>query len=76
MSLLSIPHDRPPTRKEAELIIRQLVDSSRIEYSKHCKEKMKEREVTIPEIINCLSKGRVTEDPHLTYQDGGGYKQV
>ena len=69
-----VPHDKVPNRKEAQLIIKQLAAESKIAYTRHCKERMKERGVTTPEIINCLMKGSVTEDPWLNHQNGGGYE--
>ncbi|GEM_PF-4180336 len=69
-----VPHDKAPTCKEAGVIIKRLTEDSRIIYSTHSKIRMKERDITTPEIINCLLKGRVTEEPYLTYNNGGGYE--
>jgi len=68
-----VPHDKVPTRKEAQLIIKQLTENSKIAYTKHCKSRMEERDITTPEIINCLLKSSIIEDPWLNHQNGGGY---
>ena len=63
-----------PSNAEAEKIIRALVQNGQITWTGHCKQRMKEREITIPQIINCLLKGRVTEPPFLVNENGGGYE--
>lgn len=35
---------------------------------------MQEREITMPQIINCLLKGKVTEAPFLANENGGGFQ--
>lgn len=67
------PH-KTPSRSEAECIIRKLASNGAIRWSKHCKERMKERNITMPQILNCLSKGKVVDEPFLSYRNGGGYE--
>lgn len=69
-----VPLQKIPSRSEAEEIIKKLVTDGNISLSGHCKARMKEREITIQQVITCLSKGRVTDDPFLTYENGGGYE--
>ncbi len=69
-----IPLQKTPSSKEAEAIIRKLVTVGKISLSNHCKERMKERNITIQQVMICLSKGRVTENPFLSHTNGGGYE--
>jgi hypothetical protein len=62
------------TRQEAEKTIRELVAQGAVVYTRHCKTRMAERGIVIPQILNCLAKGKVTEDPFLVYENGGGYE--
>ncbi len=63
-----------PTPEEAEKIIRLLAQRGKISWSKHCIERMRQRGITTPQILNCLLKGRVTEPPFLVNENGGGYE--
>ena len=63
-----------PSSEEATKIIRALVENGQIIWTGHCKKRMEEREITMPQIINCLLKGRVTEPPFLVNENGGGYE--
>lgn len=69
-----VPLVKIPSSPEAEEIIRKLVAAGKISWSKHAKERMVERGVTIPQIMNCLSKGQVTESPKFSPEHGGGYE--
>lgn len=72
--MVIVPLHKVPTRDEAKNIIRELAIGGNYCWSKHCKERMKERGITITQIVNCLVKGKVTEDPFLVYENGGGYE--
>jgi len=63
-----------PSPQEAEKIIRTLAQKGEISWSGHCKERMRQRGITTPQILNCLLKGKVTEPPFLVYENGGGYE--
>lgn len=63
-----------PTCLEAEKIIKKLVADGKISLSGHCKIRMKERDITIQQVITCLSKGKVTDEPFLAHRQGGGYE--
>lgn len=65
---------KSPNATEAEKIIQELVQKGAISWSRHCKERMRERGITIQQVTNCLSKGRVTETPFLSQENGGGYE--
>ena len=69
-----VPLSRVPSVPEAEKIIRHLVKEGKISFSKHARQRMRQREVTTPQILNCLSKGRITEPPFFSYENGGGYE--
>ncbi len=69
-----IPLHKTPSCFEAESIIRQLVSNGAIKWSPHCKEQMKKRDIDTAQILNCLSKGKVAEEPWLSHRNGGGYE--
>ena len=68
-----VPLEMIPTKQEAQDMIRELAKQDRISWSMHCKQRMQERGITIPEMRNCLEKGAVTEEPYRVYEYGGGY---
>jgi hypothetical protein len=55
-------------------MIRELAKQGDISWTKHSKERMLERGVAMPEIINSLLKGKVTELPFYSHTNGGGYE--
>lgn len=69
-----VPLQKTPSRQEAEIIIKKLVEDGKISLSGHCKSRMKERDITIQQIKVCLAKGKITEEPFLSYRNGGGYE--
>jgi len=69
-----VPFVKVPTSREAEVIIRELAEGGRIVWSGHAKRRMGQRGITMPQIMNCLCKGRVTEPPVFVYTNGGGYE--
>ena len=69
-----VPLQKIPTRLEAEEIIKKLAADGKISLSGHCKIRMKEREITMQQVITCLLKGKVTDNPFLTFEKGGGYE--
>jgi len=34
----------------------------------------KERDITIQQVLHCLLKGKVSEEPHISYINEGGYE--
>ena len=69
-----IPLEKAPSIIEAEKIIQRLVETGEISWTKHCKQRMQERGITTQQIINCLLKGKITEAPFFSYENGGGYE--
>jgi hypothetical protein len=59
-----IPLYKPPSRKQAETIIRALVREGRVELHPHCKLRQRRRAITYVQILNCLARGYVDEDPY------------
>lgn len=56
----------PLPKKKALEIIRELSEgSSRIFYAPHARSRMLEREITMPDVMECLAKGQITEGPAL-----------
>lgn len=69
-----VPLQKIPSRTEAEEIIKKLVAVGQISLSTHCKQRMKERDITMQQVLTCLTKGRITDEPFLTHINGGGYE--
>jgi hypothetical protein len=69
-----VDFQKAPTCLEAEDIIRKLVAKGKFSLSKHCKDRMQERGITLQQVIACLSKGKVVDNPFLTNDKGGGYQ--
>lgn len=71
-----VPLHTIPCKKEAEKIIRALTENNKVSFSLHCKERMKERGINMPQILNCLAKGRAMENPTIANKKGdmGGYE--
>lgn len=69
-----VPLLQVPSKVQAEKIIKELTARGEITWSVHCKERMKQRDITMPQIINCLLKGTVTEIPFYSHENGGGYE--
>jgi len=69
-----IPLEKIPTKQEAQEIIRELAKLDKISWTSHSKQRMLERDITMPAIKNCLEKGTVTEEPYRIYEHGGGYR--
>ena len=54
------------TRKQAKQAIRDCVATSSFKLSKHAQQRMKQRSITMMQIVNCLKKGEVTEDLYMS----------
>lgn len=57
-----IPLKSPPSRADAQAIIRKLADEGRISFHPHSR-KGKRNKITTVQVLNCLSKGTVDEEP-------------
>lgn len=69
-----VPLCRAPSCLEAEAIIKKLTAQGAICWTSHCRQRMRGRGVTMPQILNCLAKGKVREEPVFSYKNGGGYE--
>lgn len=55
----------PLPKKKALEIIRELSQGSeRIFYSTHARLRMTEREISMPDVMDCLVKGQITDGPY------------
>lgn len=55
------------TEQKAREILNEIAqDSSRIEFSKHARQRMSERNITLVQIIRILGRGKFEEQPHRT----------
>lgn len=70
-----VPLYKIPSKAEAQRIVRELVGKSMVSWSKHAKERMEERNINTQQVLTCLAKGKVTENPVLANKggDSGGY---
>lgn len=70
-----VPLHKTPTKEEAQIIVRELVAKSMVSWSGHAKERMKQRNINTQQVLTCLAKGRVTDNPVLANKGGssGGY---
>lgn len=70
-----VPLHKIPTKGEAQKIVRELVEKGMVSLSKHAKERMAQRKITMKQILTCLAKGKVTDHPVLANRggDSGGY---
>ncbi|MGY4493512.1 DUF4258 domain-containing protein [Pseudomonas sp. TE3610] len=60
----SLPYPLP--KQTALRMIRQIaLDSGRVVYTAHARQRMSEREITLPDVMECLSKGQITEGPAI-----------
>lgn len=69
-----VPLGKTPTKAEVKAIVSCLVRADKVSWTKHSKARMNERDITIPEVIHCLEKGLVMDEPYQVYDNGGGYR--
>lgn len=69
-----VPFSKVPTKQEALKIIKALVEADAVKFSKHALLRMRRRGVSTIQILNCLTKGSITEAPFFSYENGGGYE--
>lgn len=63
-----VPLRELPSKHEARNIIRKLVSEGKVKFHLHTK---KRPEITTPQILNCLKKGEVVEEPTQNLSDKG-----
>ena len=51
-------------------MVRELVAKGMVSLSNHAKQRMKQRHITMKQVLTCLAKGRVTEHPVLANKRG------
>lgn len=70
-----VPLHKAPTKAQAQEIVRELARLGKVRWSKHARERMKERKVNDKQVLTCLEKGKVMDDPVLANKSGneGGY---
>ena len=66
-----VPLMHPPSKVEAQKIIRELVSQDKIRFHKHCKTRMRQRKVSSLQVLTILKKGRVNEEPSIDYGHKG-----
>lgn len=65
-----VPLIKPPTKKEAQEIIRKLVELNQVRFHPHALKRKRGRNISDIQILNCLSTGYVVEGPvqNLSHQ--------
>jgi len=58
--------------KDVKELIRELAKNGEISLSSHARDRMKERGITMMQVLNCLSKGEFLEVAY-SHDYGGGY---
>lgn len=55
----------PLSKKKAREIIREISEKSeRVFYSRHARSRMIEREISMPDVMDCLRRGQITGGPY------------
>lgn len=54
---------KPPSRSEAQKIIRTLAEQGKIQWHPHAHGSMRKRKISALQVLNCLKKGTVDEEP-------------
>ncbi|MCX2901322.1 DUF4258 domain-containing protein [Pseudomonas mandelii] len=55
----------PLSRQKARDIIREIsTESQRVFYSRHARSRMIEREISMPDVMDCLRRGQITDGPY------------
>lgn len=64
------------SRVEAEKILRELTANGMVSWSKHARERMAERKVTFQQVLTCLAKGKIIDEPVFANKGGdeAGYE--
>lgn len=65
-----VPMHKAPSKKKAQEIIRELAAQGKVRLSAHSGRRGRQRKISMPQILNCLAVGYVTEEPvqSLTYK--------
>ena len=71
-----VPLHKIPSKAEAEKILRELTIKGMVSLSKHARERMVKRKVNFQQVLICLAKGKITDNPVLANKRGdeGGYE--
>lgn len=56
-----VPLHKAPTKAQAQEIVRELARLGKVRWSKHARERMKERKVNDKQVLTCLEKGKVMD---------------
>ncbi len=73
-----VPLHKTPSKVEAQQIVRELATKGLVFWSRHAKERIKERRISTQQVLICLAKGKVVDNPILANKKGnlGGYEIV
>ncbi len=65
-----VPLTKSPTKKEAQAIIRKLVELDQVRFHPHALRRKRKRHISDMQILNCLLTGYVAEEPvqNLSHQ--------
>ncbi len=57
-------NDSPLTRQAFKVLANDILATGGLALSMHCRQRMRERDVAIGDILNCIRRGHVSEDPY------------
>lgn len=66
-----VPLHKPPSRKQAQDLIRGLAKEGKVRFDKHSSQRKKQRKISYVQIMKCLEIGVVIEDPFINYSRKG-----
>lgn len=66
-----VPIRKPPSKADAQTLIRTYASEGKVKFSEHCRSRKKQRGINSLQIMSCLLKGYVVEDPFMGLQQNG-----
>ena len=66
-----VPLHKPPSDPKAHEIVRTLIRSGAYDWDSHSLKRMRQRQITTIQVLNCLQKGKITESAHWSFKHGG-----
>lgn len=66
-----VPFEKAPSKPEAQELIRTMASEGKVKFHGHARQRMKKRGITTVQILNCLAKGFVEENPTLSLNHQG-----
>jgi len=65
-----------PSKPDAKRMIKELIEQGCIDWHSHALKRMHKKDISDVNVLNCLLKGAIVEDPYAVNDHGGGYRSV